>query len=220
MGRPGLNGFRNAGGIWSQLETAGEPAFTEAGRIICSKSLTNGRVTARPSVPTIDSSSDVQPILLLAGYRSGCGRRQRHDPRRTDADLFYFTFILFYAICADGFTFMQHIDGNRQAVKYPRLFLHSRNPHCKQVQFATRSKVAFMIQEALLPQTERTTRYRPYMSVKILLNAPEQSEVMELEGYSRPTYNKIVHSAMTRSTVAGVIHSRRLAVAKFSKSEM
>ena len=58
------------------------------------------------------------------------------------------------------------------------------------------------------------------MSVKILLNAPEQSEVMELAGYSRPTYNKIVHSAMTRSTVVGVIHSRRLAVAKFSKSEM
>ena len=29
---------------------------------------------------------------------------------------------------------------------------------------------------------------------------------MELEGYSRPTYNKLVHSAMTRSTVVGVIH--------------
>jgi len=27
-----------------------------------------------------------------------------------------------------------------------------------------------------------------------------------LEGYSRPTYNKLVHSAMTRSTVVGVIH--------------
>jgi len=30
--------------------------------------------------------------------------------------------------------------------------------------------------------------------------------VMALEGYSRPTYNKLVHSAMMRSTVVGVIH--------------
>ena len=29
---------------------------------------------------------------------------------------------------------------------------------------------------------------------------------MELEGYSRPTYNKLVHSAMTRLAVVGVIH--------------
>ena len=29
---------------------------------------------------------------------------------------------------------------------------------------------------------------------------------MELEGYSRPTYNKLVHSATTRFTVIGVIH--------------
>jgi len=31
---------------------------------------------------------------------------------------------------------------------------------------------------------------------------------MELEGYSRPTYNKLVHlhSATTRWTVVGVIH--------------
>ena len=57
---------------------------------------------------------------------------------------------------------------------------------------------------------------------------------MELEGYSRPTYNKLMYSAMTRSTVVGVIHTltvdelitrftpihRRLAVAKFSKSKM
>ena len=55
---------------------------------------------------------------------------------------------------------------------------------------------------------------------------------MELEGYRRPTYNKLVHSATTRSTVLGVIHKltvdefvdctnhRRLAVAKFSKSKM
>ena len=35
---------------------------------------------------------------------------------------------------------------------------------------------------------------------------PEQFEVMEFEGYSRPTYNKLVHSATTRSTVVGVIH--------------
>ena len=60
--------------------------------------------------------------------------------------------------------------------------------------------------------------------------SPEQIEVMELEGYSRPTYNKLVHSAMTCFTVVGVIHKltvdefvitpvhRRLSVAKFSKS--
>ena len=36
--------------------------------------------------------------------------------------------------------------------------------------------------------------------------SPEQIEVMELEGYSRPTYNKLVYSAMMRSTVEGVIH--------------
>ena len=35
---------------------------------------------------------------------------------------------------------------------------------------------------------------------------PEQIKVMKLEGYSRPTYNKLVHSATTRLTVVGVIH--------------
>jgi len=34
----------------------------------------------------------------------------------------------------------------------------------------------------------------------------EQIEVMELEGYSRPTYYRLVHSATARSTVVGVIH--------------
>jgi len=34
----------------------------------------------------------------------------------------------------------------------------------------------------------------------------KQIEVTELEGYSRPTYNKLVHSATTRSTVVCVIH--------------
>jgi len=29
---------------------------------------------------------------------------------------------------------------------------------------------------------------------------------MELQGYSQPTYNKLVHSAMTRSIVVGVSH--------------
>ena len=29
---------------------------------------------------------------------------------------------------------------------------------------------------------------------------------MELEGYSRPTYSKLVHSATTRTTVVGVIY--------------
>ena len=38
------------------------------------------------------------------------------------------------------------------------------------------------------------------------MTSPEQIEVMELEGYSRTTYNKLVHSAMTRFTIVGVIH--------------
>jgi len=39
------------------------------------------------------------------------------------------------------------------------------------------------------------------------LVSPEEIEVMKLESYSRPTYNKLVHSAMTRrSTVVDVIH--------------
>jgi len=33
----------------------------------------------------------------------------------------------------------------------------------------------------------------------------EQNEVMELEGYRRPTYNKLVHSAMMHSTITDVI---------------
>ena len=58
--------------------------------------------------------------------------------------------------------------------------------------------------------------------------SPEQIEVMEWEGYGRPTYIKLVHSATTRSTVVGVIHKltvessllitpihRRLAVRNF-----
>jgi len=36
------------------------------------------------------------------------------------------------------------------------------------------------------------------------MTSPEQSEVMELDGYSRPTYNKLVYSATTRSTVVVV----------------
>jgi len=36
---------------------------------------------------------------------------------------------------------------------------------------------------------------------------------MELEGYSRPTYNKLAYSATTCSTVVGVIH--RLTVDEF-----
>jgi len=36
---------------------------------------------------------------------------------------------------------------------------------------------------------------------------------MELEGYSRPMYNKLVHSAMTHSIVVGINH--KLAVDEF-----
>jgi len=45
------------------------------------------------------------------------------------------------------------------------------------------------------------------------MTSPEQSKVMELEGYNRPTYNKFVHSAMMRSTIVGAIH--KLTVSKF-----
>jgi len=66
-------------------------------------------------------------------------------------------------------------------------------------------------QEALLPQTIRLC---PSKSCQLLHSSvgetcttnPEQNEVMELEGYSKPTYNKLVHSATTRSDVVGVIH--------------
>jgi len=36
--------------------------------------------------------------------------------------------------------------------------------------------------------------------------SPEQIKVIELEGYSQPAYNKLVHSATTRSTIIDVIH--------------
>jgi len=43
--------------------------------------------------------------------------------------------------------------------------------------------------------------------------SPEKIEVMKLEGYSRPTYIKQVHSATTSSTVVSVI--RKLTVDQF-----
>ena len=56
--------------------------------------------------------------------------------------------------------------------------------------------------------------------------SPEQIEVMELVAYSRPTYNKLVHSATTRSTVVRVIHKLSVTntpttcCGEFSKSTM
>ena len=38
------------------------------------------------------------------------------------------------------------------------------------------------------------------------MTSPEQIKVMELEGYSQPTYNKLVHSDTICSTVIGVTH--------------
>jgi len=35
---------------------------------------------------------------------------------------------------------------------------------------------------------------------------PNQGLLLQLEGYSRPTYNKLVHSATMHFTVVGVIH--------------
>ena len=84
-----------------------------------------------------------------------------------------------------------------------------------------------LLQEALLPQTDRTTRCMLHncLATSCTTN-PEQTEVTELEGYSRPTCNKLLASS---STVVDVIHKldrRRvslitpwcgLAVAKFFK---
>jgi len=68
---------------------------------------------------------------------------------------------------------------------------------------------------------DRATRRVSQNSCELLHNSVgttcttnrKQSEVMELESYSRPTYSKLAHSATTRSTVVGVIH--KLTVDKF-----
>jgi len=73
----------------------------------------------------------------------------------------------------------------------------------------------------MLPQTDRATRCPVVKIFQLLHNSvgttcttsPEQIEVMELEGYSRPTYNILVHSATMRSTVVGVI--QKLTVDEF-----
>jgi len=71
-------------------------------------------------------------------------------------------------------------------------------------------------------------------SVGATFTSPQQIEVglIVLERHSQPTYNKLVYSAATRSTVVGVIdkltvcefvdhtNTLRPAVAKFSKSKM
>ena len=38
------------------------------------------------------------------------------------------------------------------------------------------------------------------------MTSQKKIEVIELKDYSGPTYNKLVHSAMTRTTVVDVIH--------------
>ena len=38
------------------------------------------------------------------------------------------------------------------------------------------------------------------------MTSQKKIEVIELKDYSGPTYNKLVHSAMTRSTVVNVVH--------------
>jgi len=40
------------------------------------------------------------------------------------------------------------------------------------------------------------------------MTSPEQIEVMELKGNSRPTYNKLMHSATMCLTIKGVIHKQ------------
>ena len=61
-------------------------------------------------------------------------------------------------------------------------------------------------------QTDRTTRCVSQKYCQLLhagttcTTSLEQIEVMELKGYSQPTYNKLVHLATTHSTVVGVIH--------------
>jgi len=65
-------------------------------------------------------------------------------------------------------------------------------------------------QEALLPRRDVSVKLSPnaaYSSVGTTCTTSlEQIEVMELEGYNRPTYNKLLHLATTRATIIGVIH--------------
>jgi len=70
-----------------------------------------------------------------------------------------------------------------------------------------------MLPRPIKPTSSATAVVTRCVSQNLLHNSlgttytsPEQIEVMELEGYSRPTYNKLAHSATTRSTVEGVIH--------------
>jgi len=50
----------------------------------------------------------------------------------------------------------------------------------------------------------------------ICTTSPEEIEVMELEGYSRPTYNELVHSAMTLDSCTCNPHADRRRVCLWS----
>jgi len=56
-------------------------------------------------------------------------------------------------------------------------------------------------QEALLPRRDVPVKIFQLLhnSVETTTTSPEQIEVMDLKGYSRPTQNKLVHSDKTRS---------------------
>ena len=69
------------------------------------------------------------------------------------------------------------------------------------------------MQEALLSQTDRATRRVSRNLVNSCTTSGtrcttnlKQIEVMELNGYSRPTCNKLCASGLDASTIIGVIH--------------
>jgi len=108
--------------------------------------------------------------------------------------------------------------------------------HCKYIPTSTRSSA--IAEEPRDASCQLKSCLLPRNSAETTCTSPEQIEVMKLEGYRGPMYNKHVHSTMTRSSrfhcLIGVINKpttdqivditctvyRRLAVAKFSKSTM
>ena len=80
----------------------------------------------------------------------------------------------------------------------------------------TENSITFSVtqEEGLLSQTDcarrRVSRILANccitVKVQLVRRVQNKIEVMELEAYSRPTYNKLVHSATTHFTVVGVIH--------------
>jgi len=86
---------------------------------------------------------------------------------------------------------------------------------------------AILAQEALLPQADRATRHVSRNLVNCCTAVrtscaanPQQSEVMELEHYGRPSCNKLCPSKLDAPTVVGVVNKldRRSLQAKTSRT--